>query len=126
MSNKQITSFDELVNFTNITSLAGSFFGCDNLTAITLPSRVNSITNGALRGTKLKNLILPASLTNIGTYTLYPNAMDTWTVLATTPPTIANSNIPPQYIYVPVQSIEAYKSASVWSTWASRIEAIPQ
>ena len=50
------------------------------------------------------------------------------TCLATTPPTLisgafVNTNDCP--IYVPAESVEAYKAASGWSAYASRIQAIP-
>ena len=50
------------------------------------------------------------------------------TINVTTPPTLGSSvfaytNDCP--IYVPASSVDAYKSASVWRTYASRIQAIP-
>jgi len=50
------------------------------------------------------------------------------TVEATTPPTLSTdafnstNNCP---IYVPCDSVDTYKAASGWSTYASRIQAIP-
>ena len=48
MKNTEITSFDELENFTNITVLngdgnGGEFTGCTNLGSIKLPPNVKSI-----------------------------------------------------------------------------------
>ena len=54
--------------------------------------------------------------------------MKSVTVNATTPPTLGESaldytnNCP---IYVPAASVDVYKAASGWSTYASRIQAIP-
>jgi hypothetical protein len=50
-------------------------------------------------------------------------------VNATTPPKLSNSNAFNNTndcpIYVPSGSVNTYKSASGWSTYASRIQAIP-
>jgi len=52
------------------------------------------------------------------------------TILATTPPTLNsssefNNNATGRKIYVPSESVETYKAASSWSSYASYIEAIP-
>ena len=52
----------------------------------------------------------------------------TLTMLDTTPPTIGVTSISaynPTVIYVPASAVNTYKSASGWSTYASRIQAIP-
>ena len=52
------------------------------------------------------------------------------TIEATTPPSLPfgsgfrNTNNCP--IYVPAESVDAYKSATYWSDYASRIQAIQQ
>ena len=51
------------------------------------------------------------------------------TIKATTPPTLdstAFSDSGIQTIYVPAASLDAYKSATNWSAFASKIKAIPQ
>ena len=85
-----------------------AFNGCSSLTSITIPSGVTSIGSNAFNNC--------SGLINI-------------TINATTPPTLANtnafnntSNCP---IYVPSGSLNTYKSASGWSSYASRIQAIP-
>ena len=51
------------------------------------------------------------------------------TLEATTPPTLGttvfNGTHADLVIYVPAGSVEAYKSATNWSTYASKIQAIP-
>ena len=77
----------------------------------------------------IKEIILPSTIKSIPTETLYYTTnMVSVTILATTPPTIGSrvlsdtNNCP---IYVPAESVDAYKAASVWSSLASRIQAIP-
>lgn len=50
------------------------------------------------------------------------------TMLDTTPPTIGETSISvynPTVIYVPSSAVDTYKAASIWKTYASRIQAIP-
>lgn len=77
----------------------------------------------------MKNIILPSTIERIDKETLfYTSNMVSVTILATTPPILGSyvfsdtGNIP---IYVPAESLETYKTANRWSTYASRIKAIP-
>ena len=84
------------------------FYGCKKLTSLVIPSNISSIEDSAFNKC--------SGLTSI-------------TVDSTTPPTLGgtyvfdNTNNCP--IYVPAESVDAYKSATNWSTYASRIQAIP-
>lgn len=76
----------------------------------------------------LKNLTIPSSITKISSSIKTLNELETLTCLATTPPSISSSltnldNL--TAIYVPSGSVDAYKSASGWSDFASIIQAIP-
>lgn len=79
--------------------------------------------------TSLKKVWLSNSVTSIGNNAFYRcTSLTSVTVNATTPPTLLGSrafystnNCP---IYVPSESVEAYKAASGWSDYASRIQAI--
>lgn len=82
-----------------------AFYKCTSLTSVTL-GNITSIGNTAFYGC--------SGLTSI-------------TIKAITPPRLGSSalydtnNCP---IYVPASSVDAYKAASGWSTYASRIQAI--
>ena len=127
---------------------------CSQLSNITIPSSVTIIGQEAFRQSGLNGqLNIPSSVTTVGpnsftsctglTSIIIGNGitrLDSYafsgcsnlssvTILATTPPTIAantfnNTNNCP--IYVPAESLEAYKAASGWSTYASRIYPIQQ
>lgn len=96
------------INIPNaVTSIEyGAFLDCNSLSVVTIGSGVTSIGNLAFQ--------ICTSLTNI-------------TIKATTPPTLGNNvfdntnNCP---IYVPAESVDAYKAASGWSSYASRIQPI--
>ena len=70
---------------------------------------------------------IPASVTEIASEAFAGGCRGTFYILATTPPTLTetsriNNNMT---IYVPVESLQAYKTAEYWSDVADRIFAIP-
>lgn len=77
----------------------------------------------------LKAITIPASVTAIGTSAFSGAAMiHKVTLLSTTPPTIQTntfSNDQEITFYVPAASVDAYKAAANWSTYADKIQAIP-
>ena len=119
------------VNIPNsVTTIDSAFQYCTSLTSITVP---NSITQIASRFcyacSGLLTVNLPSTITKIyGDSFAYCTSLQSITILATTPPTLMdvsafnNTNNCP--IYVPSGSVSAYQSASGWSTYASRIQAI--
>lgn len=84
----------------------GTVSYCDGLHSITLPESINSLASQAI---------------------YHCSNLDSIVVLATTPPRInersfqETNNCP---IYVPAASVEAYKQAENWSTYAGRIRPI--
>lgn len=112
-----------------VTSIGDSAFGgCSGLTSVTIPSGVTSIGHSVFYGCSgLTSVTIPNSMTSIGNYAFsYCRTLTSVTVETITPPTLGSSafyrtnNCP---IYVPAESVEAYKTA--WSDYASRIQAIP-
>lgn len=124
---------------------------CWNLSATNIPDGVTSIDEGAyLDCLSLMNITIPSTVTVIGNNafrtsswtssdpTNYQKMQNiatgrTVTILAETPPTLGegvfgiqtgSSDIATYPIYVPAESVEAYKAASGWSTYADRIQAI--
>ena len=75
----------------------------------------------------LKKAIIGPNCTTIGEKT-FANcaAFETLIVYATTPPSLDSSNFigSTVYIYVPDASVEAYRTATNWSTYASQIKPI--
>lgn len=89
----------------DITALYDFAFYSAALTQLALPSTVGSIGNSAL------SLISGSPII---------------TIKASTPPTMnTQSGTYPQYVYVPSDSVENYKSANGWNNWAPYINAIP-
>lgn len=114
---------------TNMSSNA--FIGCNGITSVIIPSGVTSIGEYAFYGCSgLTSITIPDSVTSIGREAFaFCSRLTSVTITAIVPPTLNyadafnNTNNCP--IYVPAESVDAYKSASGWSNYASRIQAIP-
>ena len=116
---------------TGLTELTYYMFGyCTGMTSVVLPPNITKIDNSVFwtcRGLT-GNLTIPSTVTSIGDNAFYNcSKLTSITVLATTPPTLGSSAFygTTCLIYVPSESVEAYKAASVWSNYADRIQAIP-
>lgn len=136
-----------------VSELGGRVFkGCDNLRNVSLPNSITDISDSTFNAcSSLTNIIIPNSITRIGSSAFYHcnlssinipsgvtfigdeafarnSGMTSVSVNAITPPTLGSkafdytNNCP---IYVPAASVDAYKAASGWSDYASRIHPIP-
>lgn len=111
-----------------------TFAVCHALSSVTIPNSVKIIDYKAFNGCiALGSIVIPSGVTQIASDCFYLcSNLTSVTCKATTPPTlgydvfkstpIASGN---GHIYVPSGSVNAYKAASGWSTYASRIQAIP-
>lgn len=114
-----------------LTSLgSGAFYGCTRLALTTLPSGLTSISADAFRGcTRLTITALPSGVTSIGARVFYNcTSIISLTILSLTPPSLGADafSLTSYPVYVPSESVETYKAASGWSTYASRIFPIPE
>lgn len=103
-NNKEISSFNELSNFTGLTNIGEyAFENCKDLTSITIP---NSVT-----------IIGESSFTNCPKLTEVTSLAET--VPVTKSKVFYGSNIENATLYVPKASIESYKSTAPWSNFKS-------
>lgn len=74
------------------------------------------------------DLVLPASISRIRDSAFYSaTGVKSITLYATTPPTLgSNNSLNSVNIYVPSTAVDTYKAASGWSSYASKIQAIPE
>jgi hypothetical protein len=113
----------------SVTSIGGSAFNnCISLTNATIGSGVTSIgSNAFFKCTDLTSITIPNNVTSIGVSAFsYCSGLSTVIVEPTTPPTIDGTNVfgneaSGRKIYVPDASLNAYKTATNWSTYASDI-----
>ena len=107
-----------------------SFKNCIYLTKVELPEDIQSIGASAFhKCNALPEIIIPANVISIDTRAFYScNNLTTVTIEATTPPTLDSlvftNTSPDLKIYVPAESVEAYKQATNWTTYADKIVAI--
>lgn len=109
----------------------GMFSDCVGLTSIIIPEGITTISTYAFRSCRgLSKLELPSTVTAIqgSTFTACTN-LEYIKIYAVTPPSLTNSNAFTNTndcpIYVPADSVAAYKAASNWNSLSSRIQAIP-
>ena len=144
-------SLTSVVVGNRVTAIGGNaFYGCDGMTSVIIGNSVSSIGEYAFKGcTVLSNVTMGSSITEIRNSAFYacgnltsitiPNSVTYIGEKAfyncrklasvyckpTTPPTVAaqvfDGNASSRYIYVPTNSVDAYKSASGWSSYSSFI-----
>ncbi len=121
----------ELYIYDNVTSIGDNTFEyCENLEKVYISenSKLTTIGKNAFGYTRLKSLTIPKSVVSIDNNAfewLYGGGLEAIYCKATTPPTLGNdvfyctsiSNI-----YVPYNSLNAYKSASGWNSYANKIK----
>ena len=105
---------------------SNTFFGCSSLTSVTIPNSVTSIGDKAFAQTLLTSVTIPDSVTSIesGAF-MYCRSLTKVYCKPTTPPAIGSmslGNAAGLKIYVPRNSVEAYKSAEAWASYANYIE----
>jgi len=152
-TNELIVGCKNTVIPNTVTSIGNrAFDGCSGLRSLTIPSSVTSIGQNVFYNCSgLRSLTIPSSVTSIGNWAFYYcsgltsvtigsgvtsigndafnlcRGLTSVTIEATTPPTLGTSAFDSTnncQIYVPAASVDAYKAATNWSSYASRIQAI--
>ena len=124
----------ESIKLSNVTSIGnGAFYGCSSLTEVSFPN-AKSTGYQAFQYcsslTEITDVSFPKA-TSIGSRTFYNCSKLTTIYIGTesdTVCTLSSTNAIPSSvtdIYVPSSLVDSYKSATVWSTFASKIKATP-
>ena len=118
------------IDYASNATLGSYQFGGLSITSLTIGSHPTAIGEGMFQKcTGLTNLVIPSNISSINNFTFSGcTGLRSITVHSITPPTLGigvfdNTNNCP--IYVPPESVDAYKAASGWSNYAIRIQAIP-
>ena len=121
-------SSNELTSVTihsSVTSIGQRAFESNRLTSVTIPNSVTSIGKRAFANNNLTSVTIPNSVTSIGGDAFRYNNLTSVTIHAVNPPTVDGGDIfgYDSYlkIYVPAQSVNAYKRAEGWKYYANRI-----
>lgn len=94
-----------------------------------IPNSVTTIERNAFRGLKIAKIVIPASVKNIGQWA-FQDCKSLTTVVCKSKSVIDVSGLlpfdplPNATLYVPAESIEAYKAANEWSKF-SNIQPLP-
>ena len=133
IDNDAFSNCNKLTNVTigkNVITIGDdAFYSCTSLTSIDIPDSVTSIGMSAFKYCSgLTSVTIGNGVTSIiGESFKYCSSLTSITIQATTPPTLGSyafdstNNCP---IYVPAESVDAYKTASGWSSYADRIQSI--
>ncbi len=93
------------------------FRDCKVLQSIDIPEGVTSIGTNAFRSTALTELILPSTVTNIGKKITEKCKLQRIECRAITPPVLEKENDSKVPLFVPAESIAAYKNAKQWKNF---------
>ena len=109
-----------------------AFYNCSSLTSVTIGNSVTTIGESAFNYcSKLTSVTMPDSVTTIGNGAFYYcTSLKEVYCEPTTPPSLGgrsvfDNNASDRKIYVPTASVDAYKTATRWSEYASAIVAMP-
>lgn len=130
-----------------VTEIGNNSFVNQGITSVTLPETITKIDSYALRGTDIEWIIIPASVTSMGTMCLgYNNNLQMVVIngspsgtapfyncpnitkiycLSTTPPSVSmwdSSVTNNATVYVPVGYLDTYKSNARWSSFTNFVE----
>ena len=141
VSEESGTTLNKIINYiTSVTVPNGitiigesTFYSC-GLTSINLPSSLTTIKGYAFyQANNISSLIIPSGVIEIGSMAFHNCAnLANFTIKATTPPTLGSgafdgTTLKPSFkIYVPDESVDAYKSATNWSSLSDRIKPISE
>ena len=107
---------------------SNAFYWCVPLSEVVLLDSVKTIADNAFVRTYNLTITIGTGLTSFTGIDVFYYDNVTMYIHNTTPPTVATNafrNATFLAIYVPAESVEAYKAASGWSAFASKIQALP-
>lgn len=124
------SGLEEVIWNDTITSLGIACFAYCKFESFEFPEKITIIAQEVLRrNVPLKHVILPSGVTEIGKWAFATNALDDLVCFALVPPVITNDIFAygsVTAIYVPDESVGAYRKATNWSVYANKIYPLSQ
>ena len=125
-----LTSVTGCEGVTNIVKQQ-AFDGCSALVGRMILPSIKVVDQYSFRNCKLEYIELGTDCTTIAAYAFQNNStLTAFVCRATTPPSLGNTNAFSDTnscpIYVPDASVEAYKTATNWNTYADRIKPLSE
>lgn len=119
---RTITNID-MSDWNVTTIISGLFQNCTQLADVKLPNVCEMLDTSCLRNCAYTSITLPATLREIRVYSLLTNTCKTIISYAVVPPTLTGGGLSGAVtaIYVPDESVDAYKAATQWSGYKSKI-----
>lgn len=122
------------IDLTGTTGIRDYAFYNAHITSIEMPNTVEYIGDHAFQNSDLESPItIPASVTSIGAEAFQGTEGKVFIFEGTTPPTISSDAFASNYaeisqlsIYVPDDSVNAYKTATGWSSYTLQIHPISE
>lgn len=108
----------------------GAFDGCINLSYVELPESLTTISPGSFYQCPIHSITIPKNVVQIGdcAFAFCANLTQV-TCEAVVPPQLKDGSefmdSPVEVIYVPAESLEDYKNATNWDSWADIMQPIP-
>ena len=115
-----------------VTTIAtNAFMNCVNLASLTLSKGLTLIDGNAFKATAITSVEVFPATTMIGPYAFNDCTQLAKVIMrATTPPRLFNpifdNNAADRLIYVPDESVDAYKAATNWSAYADAIRPLSE
>lgn len=116
-----------------ITQLQGALCDDGRITELVIPNSVTTIQSIARGCYNLKYIYIGSGMTNMNAGYIFRDSifLEEVHIAAVTPPTLQSTVFPAESsfigtIYVPAESVEAYKTATNWSAYADKIVAETQ
>ncbi len=120
----------------SISTLDRTFVNCTSLSTVVIPNSVQTISAAFQGCTSLDSIVIPSSVKTIKESAFYGcSSMSYIRIESAEPPKLlfqqyTNRRYPFDGtscpIYVPSSSVDTYKTTDGWSTYADRIQAIPE
>ena len=127
------TSLNSVVLSTSLTSISAACFHTCGFEHLEIPNNITTLSEYAFgSNAKLKDVIFSANITTIGSASFWGcYALVEMIFQGATPPSLGSNNPLSQTslkfpIYVPDESVSAYKEASSWSSYANRVKGISE